>query len=424
MQLRVPKKYRSERRRRRLGGPSPSIFRLLLLVALVVFGYWLVRHPEEARTRAEDTIATVSSEFNLRRQEYFPPEPTPTPDVRTETIECENAYIRGDMEDAIIACRQAIKGRPNDVDLHYRLAHTLIITSDLGENTERLEEAVEVAERAINADPENYLGWAIEAMALDWSQEWGKALGYAERALELAPDSVLSQAITANIYRNVGQFERAQATINEAVSSLEQLPNPDPEIVAQVYRNYARMMVAQGDFESAIQPYNIAYDAMPTHTYIAVELASLVHFPLNQFTQAASVLERVRDNTPRDPASLYWLSIVYLQSGETDSAAEVLTVCIDANPNYIPCRSSFGRLQYHRQNYNQAIDILEPATALGSTDPYDWFLLGRAYYRTQRCSEAAEPLRQGYLLRQEIDTTDVTLEDFVQAGQDCSITLQ
>lgn len=424
MQLRVPKKYQRSRRRGPFGGPPRWLFRWLLLLGLVALGYWLAQNPDEARTQAQNTYDTVSNQVSNTRQDFFPDAPTPTLDVRSELAECENAYLLGDFEEAIDACKIAITGRPNDVDLHYRLAHTMVITSELGDNTERLEEAIDIAEKAINAAPEDPRGWIVKAMAQDWLREHNLALGSAERALELDPDSIMAKAVVSNIYRNLEDFERAEATISEAVAQLEQLPNPDNELVAQVYRNYGRYLIELAEFAAAVDPYEMAYNAMPTHTYIAIELASSVYLSLDQYSQAIALLERVRTNSPRDAATLYYLSVLYGRQGESDSELEVLSICVDANVNYVPCLSTLGQRQFWEQNYDQALDLLERSTELGSTNPYDWFLRARIYYRNQRCDLAAEPLREGYALRQEIDSGQVGLDDFIRAGRDCNITLQ
>lgn len=424
MQLRVPKKYQRSRRRGPFGGPPRWLFRWLLIFGLAALVYWLVQNPDEARTQAQNTYDTVSSQVSNTRRDFFPAAPTPTPDIRADLAECENAYLLGDFEEAIAACKIAITGRPNDVDLHYRLAHMMVITSDSGKNVERIEEAVDIADKAINAAPEDPRGYIIKAMALDWMREHNLALGPAERALEIDPDSILAKAVIANIYRNLEDYERAAATVNEAIEQLEQLPDPDKELVAQVYRNYGRYLVVFSEWEQAIEPYEMAYEAMPTHSYIAIELASLVYMSLDLYTQAIAVLERVRTNSPRDASVLYWLAILYSRQGESDSELEVLSVCVDANADYLPCLSTLGQRLFWEQNYEQSLDLLERSTELGSTDPYDWFLLARLYYRNQRCDLAAEPLREGYKIRQEDDSLLVGLDDFIRAGRDCNIVLQ
>ena len=308
--------------------------------------------------------------------------------------------------------------------MHFRLAHTLIITSDLGGNQERLAEAVTISNQAINANPESPLGWSILAMALDWSGEQNRALAAAERAQEINADFTFNKAILANIYRNLGLFERAQITIDEAIEDVEEKDITDPFVIAQVYRNYGRFFISQGNYEGAIAPYTIATETMPDHTYISIEFAAFVYYPLNQFTNAIALLESVRDSSPRDVSVLYWLAVSYARRGETEEEIQLLTICVDANPSYVPCLSTLGQLQFWSQNYVLAISNLEKATATGSTDPYDWYLLARSFYNIQSCEQALAPLRQGYQLMQNTTSDQVGTDNFINAGRDCGIELQ
>ncbi len=424
MQLRVPKKY--QRRRRRIFFFPGWLFRLALLVGLIFFGYWLVQNPDEAKDRVSSAANQANDEFNERRSTLVPDKPTATPDVRPETADCENAYLLGDYEAAIESCTIAIRGRPNDVELHFRLAHTLIITSDLGNDQERLAQAVDISQKAINANPESPLGWSILAMALDWSGEQNKALAAAERSQEINADFTFNKAVLANIYRNLNLFERAQISIESAIQDIDERGVSDPFVIAQVYRNYGRIFVSQGDYEGAIDPYIIASQSMPDHTYISIELAANVYYPLKQYTNAIALLDDVRTSNPRDASVLYWLSVSYAQRGETDEEIQLLTICVDAHPNYVPCLSTLGQLQFWNSppNYILAIDNLEKATSNGSEDPYDWYLLARSYYNIQSCEQAIGPLRQGYQLMQDTTSAQVGTDNFINAGRDCGIELQ
>ncbi len=88
-------------------------------------------------------------------------------------------YQQGQTEIAIEECKVLAEGRPNDVDLYYRVTYMLVITSSFGRDTARLDEALAYAEKTINANPEKPQGWAIRAMALDWSGDPEKALASA-----------------------------------------------------------------------------------------------------------------------------------------------------------------------------------------------------------------------------------------------------
>jgi tetratricopeptide (TPR) repeat protein len=428
MQLRVPKKYQAQRRRRRLFRSRRWMYLWAVTFVAGYFGYWVLQNPTLAREYAENFAENTGRQFRDRREQFFPDAPTPTPDVRTESIEAENAYRLGDYEQAITLYREVIKGEVNNVNLHFRLAYLLLVTSGSGQDTAKVEEAQQVALQAIAANPESPLGWTIRAMALDLGLQHNRALASAQRALELDPNSIFAKAVLGNIYRNLQDFGLAETTLNEAMEQV-QSGGADNETVAQVYRNYGLFLAAvRADYEGATAAYQRARQAMPTLTYITLELASRIYLPLgnedpSQLDVAISLLEETLTTNPRDPAVLYELGGLYYRQGSYERAAERYEQCIGANPTYILCYSGFGYMEFWvNADFAKTIQYMSEATRLGSTDPYDYYLLARSYYRTQQCSLADKPLRDGLAVIQEYGESGlVTSSDFLKAFTDCQL---
>lgn len=424
MQLRVPKKYQAQRRRRRLFRSRRWMYLWAVTFMAGYFGYWVLQNPTLARDYMENFIENVTSEIRDAQTNYFPDPPTPTPDVRNESVEAENAYRLGDYEQAITLYREVIKGEVNNVGIHFRLAYLLLVTSGSGQDTAKVAEAQQVGLQAIAANPESPLGWAIRAMALDLGLEHNRALAAAQRALELDPNSIFAKAVLANIYRNLQDTTLASSTINEAIEQV-QSGGADNETVAQVYRNYGVLLATQGDYEAATTAYQRARQAMPTLTYITLELASRVYLPLGdddptQLDSAISLLEETLATNPRDPSVLYQLGRLYYRQGSYERALERYQQCTVTNENYWPCFSELGWAEYWNENYAKTIEYMTKSTQLGSTDPYDYYLLARAYWRTQQCSLADKPLRDGLMVIQEYgETAEVAASDFQQAFNDC-----
>lgn len=426
MQLRVPKRYQSKARRRR--GIFQRRITWLFLLALVagIGAYAVLQNPAPFRAGATNFASNIESEVNTARSQMFPEAPTATPDVRQDIVECENAYMLGDLNTVVEACQRALVGRPNDVELHYREAYTLVITSSLGQNTERINEAIEMADQTILANPQAPEGWAMKAMALDWGRQHEAALPYALRALEIDPNYVIAKAHLANIYRNLGRQELARPLILEAMEDLQNT-TVAPETRAQVYRNYGRFLASvDANFEAALEAMQIARQAMPSHTYIAIEMSE-IYFALGQPSQQLETLENALGSNPLDIALLSRLGDVYYNQGDTTQATDMYTRCLDRDPNFVNCLSPLGRIQYlTNQNYEVALDLFERAAENDTQNPYDWYLLGRSYYNLQQCQFAGEPLQRGYeLLEADIDADNpspfVGIEDFVRAFRECGL---
>jgi tetratricopeptide (TPR) repeat protein len=383
-------------------------------------GYWLLQNPAAARSRADQAANRVGQAVETLEREYFPPEPTATPNVENEITECEDAYRLGDTERAIEVCQMAILGQPNNVVLHYRLAHMLVTTSNLGTDQERLDRAMEIAEYTINAAPESYLGWAIRGMVLDWSGENEKALASLQRAQELDENAILTQAHLANVYRNLGDTELALATIENAVDTLERQGGTN-EIVAQVYRNYGRVLWLYQEYTNALDAFQRAWQAMPNQGYIAIDLATTYNI-LEEPEEALQVLQEALDRNPNDILLLYEMGYYYrYQLGDPTQAMVMFSNCLRSDSNYIPCLSEMGQIQYlANSNYELALENLRQAVELGSEDPYDWYLTGRSYYQLNDCASALPYLRQGLTyLREQGGDLQVEENDFNVAFQAC-----
>lgn len=425
MQLRVPKKYQpSKRHRRRLFRSRRWMVLWLVTFAIGYFGYWVLQNPLLAREYADNFRKNVDDEIGDARTRYLPDPPTATPDVRDESVEAENAYRLGDYEQAIELYREVVKGKPNDTSAHFRLAYLLLISSGSGSDTVRVNEAIQRAEETIAANPESPLGWTIRAMAFDWGLQHNRALGSAQRALELDPNSIFAKAVLGNIYRNLGDLGLAKATFDDAIDQIQR-NGADSETVAQVYRNYGRYLASQTDYEGAADAYQRARQAMPSQTYITIELVTYVYIDPSENQTAINLLEETLDTNPRDAALLSQLGQLYYSEGIYDRANDRFQQCITVNNTYIDCYSALGKLEYFvNQNYPKTIEYLTESTQLGSSDPYDYYLLGRAYYRLQppQCNQAAQPFTDGYALILETgDTPLVDRGNFLQAFTDCGL---
>jgi tetratricopeptide (TPR) repeat protein len=427
MQLRVPKRYQSKARRRRGFLKRRSTWLFLFAVLASVAAYFILRNPVPFRAGATNFANNVGNEISQTRSEMFPDAPTATPDVRQDIVECENAYMLGDLNTVMEACQRALVGRPNDVELHHREAYTLVITSSLGQNTDRINEAIEIADLTILANPLAPEGYAVKAMALDWGRRHAEALPYALRALEIDPNHTMAKAHLGNIYRNLGRPELARPLLQEALEDVQN-GSVTPETRAQAYRNYGRFLAssADADFDAALEAMQVARQAMPSHTYIAIEMSD-IYLAQGQPNQQLEILENALQANPLDISLLSRLGDVYYNQGLTTPATDMYTRCLDRDPNFVNCLSPLGRIQYlTNRNYEIALGHFENAIENGSTNPYDWYLLGRSHYNLQQCQFAGDPLRRGYELLQEDIAADspspfVGIEDFVRAFRECGL---
>ena len=213
MQIRTPKKYRGVQRRSIIGCRRLMFY--LLMIALIAVGIGIALNREVFAPVVQDALYDVIRQLEDRAATMSVPEPTPTMDPRNQLVEADNYWRQGALGTATELYQEIAPSLPNSVEIYRRIALGLI-------NSSRYAEAARYAERAINADPFNPDGWAIQAWALDWDLRAKDALASALHALELDPEHSRAQAYLSEIYLSLGQAERGEALV-EAL--LEDDPN-------------------------------------------------------------------------------------------------------------------------------------------------------------------------------------------------------
>jgi tetratricopeptide (TPR) repeat protein len=399
MYLRTPKRYRPGRQRRQLKlFSSRSILRLLIVVFLVGTGWYVWNHQNQVRSSVMPHIENLAE--NVQTQVAPRPTTTATPDLAVAQSGCSGAYQQGNMEEAIKQCSILAENNPNDVGIHYRVSHMLIITSNFGQDAERIKEALAFAEKTINADPEAPDGWAIRAMALDWKGDVGEALASGLHAKALDETFAPAYTFLGEIYHDLGQDDLATEYLDKALTL-----DTSGLAVADTFRNQGLMLSDQQYWEESNRLYERALESAPSHAYIAVEMA-FNYINLDEPESAISVLTAALEKNPTDPSVLWALGYTHVRSGNVERGREYYSRCLDTNPDNVPCLSHMGGLQYWQGSYGEAIVNLGRAIELGSADLDDYLQIGASLAALERCPEAINYLQQGYQLAVNQENVD------------------
>lgn len=412
MYLRTPKRYRPGRQRHLRLVSGRAIFRLFMIVFLAGAGWLIWQNRERLRTSVVPELEGLV--VAVQTQVAPAPTPTATPDAVSAQVECLNAYRQGDLETAIKQCMVLAEINPNDVALHYQIAHTLTITSNFGRNTARMEQALAFAERTINANPMAPDGWAIRARALDWIGRYGEALASALHARALDDTYAPTYAFLGEIYLDLGKYDLAQSNLERALEL-----DTQGVAIADAFRNLGLFYSNQGRWDEALQPYLAALQNAPNQAYIAVELANN-YIALGEIDQAIAVLAPLAERNPRDTTVLFSLGNAHTRNGDFDRAFEYYRRCLDIDPDNVPCLSYLGGLQWSDGDFVTAAVNLERAISLGSRDPDDFYQLGHAQAALGRCDLAIPYLQQGYQI--VLERNDARRQaSFVAALQSCGV---
>lgn len=405
MYLRTPKRYRPGRRRQLRLFSARTVVLLVLTVGLVYGGFLIWQNQQQLRDRVLPHIEGMAEA--VQTQVAPKPTPTATPNIYTAQTSCNNARATGLLEKIVKDCRELADNSPNDVSLHFELTHYLVLTSNFGTDSQKLEEATLFAERTINANPEDPRGWAIRAMVQDWNEDYGGALASALHAQALDDDFAPTYAFLGSIYFELGKSDLALTYLKRAREL-----DTGGLVIADTFRTEGWIYENQADYESAQRAYRTALEYAPTQSYLSAALAS-VYLRLNEPDLAFAELQNALERNSEDPLILFTMGRAYVNTGNPERGEEYYRRCLDYDANNALCTSYLGGLQHSQGDYASATITLQRALELGSTDLWDYYQLGHAYAALGQCSVGLPYLREGYEKAVADNQPDETLIDFL-----------
>jgi tetratricopeptide (TPR) repeat protein len=396
MHLKTPKRYLRGYRR------NPISLRWLwlwLLTPVVVYlGIQIYDRQAEFRPPIEQAINSAISNAQSGLATIAAPTALPTQDPTLLIARGDNNWLEGRVESALADYTAAMGGAPNNVQIFYRATLALI-----GEG--RNAEALEMAENTVTANPFSADAWAIRSFALSANDRFGEALASALRATELDPESARAYAYLAEAYWNLGRGDLGLENAERSLSI-----DPDSYEAYRI-RGWLNQTV-QFDLAAAEADFRAALDLVPNLPQQTVDLAQLIAnyeatASENPAETAVALLREVLELNPDNPRVLYWLGdISFRRLGQREQAADYLNQCVEAQSESIRCQALLGRVQEALDNYNAAVESLQKAIDLGSTEPRHFLWLGRSYIALGSCPSAVPVMQQGYELSQEQNDTE------------------
>jgi tetratricopeptide (TPR) repeat protein len=128
--------------------------------------------------------------------------PPPTPFASSLATDALNAYASGNVAQAVTLLERAVQQQPTNVAYLYEYARMLI------ENAEP-ERAVEIGQRAIDADPRDPRGYAIKARAMDLSGDSANAIPVAQAGLQIDQYYAPLYTALAGAYNSIDRYQQA-----------------------------------------------------------------------------------------------------------------------------------------------------------------------------------------------------------------------
>lgn len=263
------------------------------------------------------------------------------------------AVARGGADDlrrARSAFEQAIERDERYAPAHAGLAQALVQLAAGG--AERAEQvlplAVTHADRAIELDPAEALGWQALAQAeVQWTRDWPRAEMHYRRAVALAPRTEAPARLLAEL---LVATRRGEEAVAQGLSALELNPTSPAlqEAIGLIYRFAGRGAEALPFFGKALE---LDPQGSTTVVWQAVTLADL-----GRLDEAMAAALRV----PADAGTPTWVvGYVHALAGRRREAADVFNgLAVRATRQYVPA-VQFAYLSAALGERGQALDWIE-----------------------------------------------------------------
>ncbi len=343
----------------------PDAIRIMILVGMILAGVWILlglQRGEIISPYLPTPTATRSAvSFFEEAEAYFqagklddPDPPLPTPP----------------RYDAIDTYQRALAVDPNNAQAWANLARIQTYSSSLLSNDadrqERLNQALESINKALELNPESSNVRAIRAFVLDWNASsalisndqrqsyLSEAQNEALQAYQLDHENALSLAFYAEVLLDQQNWTQAEQYAAQAVALA-----PDS---MDAHRVYATVLESVGQYNSAIKEYLKAAEINPNLTFLYVYIGrnytslKLYERALEYFARAANLNAQigVKNSTP-----YIEIAKVYSQQGEFFIAAVNAEKGLSFDPTNANTYGQLGIIYIRSRNYEGAKSVLQ-----------------------------------------------------------------
>lgn len=347
---------------------STSFYRIMALLGLITAAAWVFlsfrRGEIQSPFDPTPTPTRVSESYFQEAQAYFeagklddPGNATPGPGVPQ-------------INDAIEAYQAALAGDPNNAKAWAELARIQAYSSNMlrndTERKERLAQARQSADRAVQIAPDDSSIRAIRAFVLDWyafnplvpvnerEDLLVEAEREASRAFQLDPENALALAYYAEILADQQKWTQAEKYAVQAVAK-------DPMLM-DTHRVYGYVLETLGKYNSAIQQYQEATRINPNMTFLYVRIGQNFREGIRNPDRALEYFDRAAKINAalgvQNPQPYIEIARTYTQQGQFFAASINAEKALKLDPTNAHTYGQLGIIFRRARNYEGAMGLL------------------------------------------------------------------
>jgi tetratricopeptide (TPR) repeat protein len=313
---------------------------------------------------------------------FFAATPTPTRTVFSYEQEAETHFQTGDLNKAIESYRQAIVVQPQNARLYAEMARIQTYSSSLltnfEERNQRLQDALDTIDRAVELAPDDSTVHAVRAFVLDWNanmagENQANLLVQAEQeavtAINLDNQNTLALVYYAEILVD-------QQKWNQAAQYIQQALERDSSLM-DVHRVNGYVLESTRQYSAAIEEYQKALEIAPNMPLLWLQIGYNYRALANpgvpkQFEPALDAFSKVVEINERlgiqDPLPYTQIAKTYAQMGEPLVSSLNARKALRLGPTNPDLYGQLGVIYFQARNYEGAIPAFRCALEGCDTD--------------------------------------------------------
>lgn len=320
--------------------------------------------------------------------------PAPTRTASQSAVGAYDAYLDGDLATAETGFADAVRTDPTNLDFLYEYGRMLLFNS-------RDDRALEIADQAIAAAPQDPRGYALKVFALFGLDRTEEAVPVGLQALEIDPNFAPTYAALAWAYTDIGRWSQGLEMAGRAVQL-------DPNNV-EARRALAYSLAYTGQPALAAHQMEAAIAIHPNLDVLYFELAGYYRGSQNE-PAALAAYERILEHDPTNVKAMVRSCETYWGLRQDVLAQSYCEDALDLDPNSADAWAQIGQIYFTRRNYESAIDALQRCVDLGSQAIQCYYIRGLAHYYLAQCDQAVPILQEALNLADDEQIRSIVLE--------------
>jgi tetratricopeptide (TPR) repeat protein len=304
-----------------------------------------------------------------------------------------DAYSQAkDYPNAEKAYQQAVAGDPDDPGHRHGLAQALL-------SEDKYAEALAQFNKLTELEPgtsENFLRSAQLYRRLGQFEQAEASLA---RAKQLAPGSLEILYNEALLDEDQGRFDDAVKVLTDAIAGIKSQTGGDgnPSALAILYEQLGEAYKQQRNFPSALSTFGEMGKLNPDSQKRARVLEIDTYRESHDIDRAIAEAKKALDESPDDPEMTRTLAMLYGEKSDTAAARQLLEGLLKGNDNDLEIYLDIAQVQSRGKKYSDAEQSAAKAEQMahGAAGKQSvWYMLGAIYERQKKFDDAEQEFRK------------------------------